>query len=451
MQRHNSEWKDTTAPLTLRLTLFLLFCAVVLNGIIYATAPAEHKENALNHSWDVLNGRGSDDSWGAMQAALDYFAAPTAIPLYSEIFFNRQYRFQYPPSALFALKGMQWLAPANVRVDETQTFPTVTLNDMIGWAFLLATGLATAALLELQLRKYYTAESRLLLAARVAIVAGFTLTFYPLVKAYSLGQLQVWINGLFAVALLCWATGWRALSGVLVGLMCLIKPHYGLFLPWALLRGEWRFLAACATTLAASLTASVLVFGFVNHIDYFRVVSFLSERGEAYYPNHSINGLLNRIMGIFDPTLYRNLDFVAGEFPPFNPLVYGGTLLSSLAILAAALFNRSTRGDCGRLIDFSLMALSCTMASPIAWEHHYGILLPIFAVLVVLVGRRPLWLGLLAVSYALASVYIPATMLLAPTPFNFTQSYLLLAALIVLALLHWRPWAVGEAQASSAG
>jgi hypothetical protein len=248
MQRHSSEWKDTTAPVTLRLTLFLLFCAVVLNGIIYVTAPADYKENALNHSWDVLNGRGSDDSWGAMQAALDYFAAPTAIPLYSEIFFNRQYRFQYPPSALFALKGMQWLAPANVRVDETQTFPTVTLNDMIGWAFLLATGLATAALLELQLRKYYTAESRLLLAARVAIVAGFTLTFYPLVKAYSLGQLQVWINGLFAVALLCWATGWRALSGVLVGLMCLIKPHYGLFLVWAALRREMRFAAACAVT-----------------------------------------------------------------------------------------------------------------------------------------------------------------------------------------------------------
>jgi len=41
-------------------------------------------------------------------------------------------------------------------------------------------------------------------------------------------------------------------------------------------------------------------------------------------------------------------------------------------------------------------------------------------------------------------------MLLAPTPFNFAQSYLLFAALIVLALLHWRPWAVGAAQASSA-
>ncbi len=242
-----------------------------------------------------------------------------------------------------------------------------------------------------------------------SIAAGFTLTFYPIVKAYTLGQLQVWINGLFAVALLCWALGWKSFSGFLVGLTCLMKPHYGLFLAWALLRAEWRFMAVCAATVAAGLGAAVLVFGFANHIDYLRVVSFLGERGEAYYPNHSINGLLNRIMSIADPEQYKNLEFVAGHFPPFNPWVYGLTVSSSAAILAAALLHRSTTGDPARLYDFCLMALSCTMASPIAWEHHYGILLPIFAVLVVAVAPKPLPLGLLAAAYALASVYIPAT------------------------------------------
>jgi alpha-1,2-mannosyltransferase len=444
MPGHSYRWSDATAPFTLRLALFLLFCAVVLNGLIYVTAPAPLKENALNHSWDVVNGRGSDDSWGAMQAALTYFTTPNTTPLYSEIFFNRQFRFQYPPSALFALQGLQRLAPDNVRTDENQTFAGVTLNDIVGWLFIVATGAATAALLELQVRKRYAVHSRVLVAARLAIAAGFTLTFYPVVKAYTLGQLQVWINGLFAVALLCWVIGWKAFSGFLVGLACLMKPHYGLFLPWALLRAEWRFLAVCAATVAAGLGASVLVFGLANHIDYLRVVSFLGERGEAYYPNHSINGLLNRIMAIADPEQYKILEFNAGQFPPFNPWVYGTTVASSIAILAAALVHRSTTADPARLYDFCLMALSCTMASPIAWEHHYGILLPIFAVLVVAVEPRPLPLALLAAAYALASVYIPATMLLAPTPFNFAQSYLLFAALIVLALLHWRPWTDAE-------
>jgi hypothetical protein len=187
-----------------------------------------------------------------------------------------------------------------------------------------------------------------------------------------------------------------------------------------------------------------MVFGLTNHFDYLRVVSFLGERGEAYYPNHSINGLLNRIMSISDPAQYKNLEFIAGHFPPFNPWIYAATLASSIAILAGALLHRSTTGDPNRLYDFSLMALSCTMASPIAWEHHYGILLPIFAVLVVAVAPKPIPLILLAAAYAIASVYIPATMLLAPTLFNFAQSYVLFAALIVLALLHWRPWADRE-------
>jgi hypothetical protein len=184
----------------------------------------------------------------------------------------------------------------------------------------------------------------------------------------------------------------------------------------------------------------VATYGWANHVDYLKVVSFLSEHGETYYPNQSVNGLLNRIMGIAEPSQYRNLDFLAGQFPPLNPLVYGATLISSLAILAKALLRRGTASDSDRILDFSLMALSCTMASPIAWEHHYGVLLPIFAVLVAAATPGALWVAWLAAAYSLTSVYIPATMLLAQSPLNFLQSYLLFGALIILALLHLRPW-----------
>jgi alpha-1,2-mannosyltransferase len=153
-------------------------------------------------------------------------------------------------------------------------------------------------------------------------------------------------------------------------------------------------------------------------------------------------------MSLADPAQYNNLEFIDGQFPPFNAWVYGGTLLSSLAILAAALFHRSTAGDPGRAFDFCIMALSCTMASPIAWEHHYGILLPICAVLVTAATTRVLWVVWLAVAYSVASVFIPATKLLASTPLNFVQSYVLFAALSLLVMLHWRPWA--RAQAATA-
>jgi hypothetical protein len=88
------------------------------------------------------------------------------------------------------------------------------------------------------------------------------------------------------------------------------------------------------------------------------------------------------------------------------------------------------------LFDFCTMALSVTIASPIAWEHHYGILLPIFALLLAASIGNGLRLLLLAVSYVLISNLFFTANLLAATALNFAQSYLFFAALIVLALLH---------------
>ena len=105
-----------------------------------------------------------------------------------------------------------------------------------------------------------------------------------------------------------------------MGVLCLIKPHYGLFVLWALLRKEWRFAFACVAAGLVGLIGSVAVFGFANHLDYLPVLSHLAERGETYYPNHSVNGLLNRLMSVGEPELYRNLDWGDGAFPPFNRL-----------------------------------------------------------------------------------------------------------------------------------
>jgi alpha-1,2-mannosyltransferase len=98
------------------------------------------------------------------------------------------------------------------------------------------------------------------------------------------------------------------------------------------------------------------------------------------------------------------------------------------------------------------MAVSATVASPIAWEHHYGVLFPVFAVLLVGALSSRAQLPWLIVSYVLASNYFIATQLLAPTFWNVIQSYLLFATWILLVLLHLRPpLPLASAHASSAG
>jgi hypothetical protein len=438
---------NVSLALTLGLALFLLVNAFALNSVLRLVSPDYYSETVLNHTTDVLHAEGCDDSWGIMAYALRYAQSPHTTPLFAEIFFNQRLKFQYPPSSLFAIAGMLWLGgPELVRTAECPDFALASLNDVLGWVFILMSAVSSAILLERGLRQTVPGpSSTALIAVRSVLVLGLALTFYPIVKAFTLGQIQIWLNGMLALSLLCWATNWKASSGVLVGLMCLVKPHYGLFVLWAVLRREWRFTFACVAAGSFGLVASIATFGWTDNIDYLQVFWFLSQHGEVYYPNQSFNGLLNRVMTLIDPDNYDSLGFDDNGFPPFNPWIYGGTVATSLALLSAALLRRGKEGDSDRVFDFCTMALSVTMASPIAWEHHYGIIFPIFAVLLASVIGHRTRLLLLAVSYVVISNFFPVANLLAPTVFNVAQSYLLFAALIVLALLHTaRPgWQLG--------
>ena len=426
----------TSRKLTLALLAFFLLNALALNAVIWAASPEPHKTTALKHTVDVLKGEGGDDSWGAMQVALDHVAELPGTPLYSKVFFTDHYRFQYPPSALFALSAMLALDPARVQVTDGYDGPWPAINTIAGWLFIALTAAATAALLEVSLAAFRPdVDWRPWRAWRSLLVACLTLTFYPVVKAFTLGQIQVWINALFALGLLAWASGWKVPSGLLIGVISLIKPHYGLFLAWAILRREMRFASACAATILVGLAASVALYGLANHLDYIRVLSFLSQHGEAYYPNQSVNGLLNRVMSIFDPQAYVNLDLPAGQFPPFTAWIWAVTVASSLLLLLFALVVPLRWQRRQPVLDLCLMAVACTMASPIAWEHHYGVALPAFAVLAAACLDNRFRLALAGISYVLMSTFVSAANLLAGTPLNVFQSTLFAGAVILLALL----------------
>src|SRR5215468_12334126 len=126
-------------------------------------------------------------------------------------------------------------------------------------------------------------------------------------------------------------------------------------------------------------------------------------------------------MVLIDPEHWTSIDFDDNAFPPYSLLVYGGTLVASIVLLSAALFRRGNKGDPDRTFDFCTMALSITIASPIAWEHHYGTILPVFAVLLPSVIGNRRRLILLILSYVVISNFIPVANLLAPTIFNIAQ------------------------------
>jgi alpha-1,2-mannosyltransferase len=87
------------------------------------------------------------------------------------------------------------------------------------------------------------------------------------------------------------------------------------------------------------------------------------------------------------------------------------------------------------------MGLGATLASPIAWEHHYGILFPIFVCLWLILwfGDSPLksiWAkAAFVICYLLAANVIPFTKFLAGSYLNILQSYLFFAACGVFIML----------------
>ncbi len=430
-----------------RIALIALLCALLPPVLLW---PMQGAESNISHAYHWWRGDGMADSWGPVANALAYFDGDRSRGLYQVTYFESTDQFLYPPPSLLLFQPFRSLSGSAADF-------TATLNAVSWWVVLAIAGLT--ALVYVRSTDRFAAVTGAVPAGtgrrerivQIAAVAAATLLFYPIVKGYTLGQVQTWITFLFAGAVLAWLWGGRAVPGALVGLICLIKPQLGLLVLWAALRREWRFAAGWAVVVGGLGLVSLWVYGLAPHLDYLRLLWFLQDRGESFYASHSVNSLMNRLLFIgpnleWDPTHSQIT---------YDLRVHLVSTASTLILLGTALFWRiSGRGRVGGL-ELGIAGLSITMASPIAYEHHYGVLAPILAVLGAAMAADPRtgrgeWAAL-AVAYVLAAHFFPITQRLADTPFNVLQSTLLFGGIAVLVLLYrlgrrWsrRPAAVTE-------
>lgn len=377
-----------------------------------------------------------NDSWIPMQKAFDYVKVKHQTPLYDEIFFNQKVKFQYPSSSLLVFSFLNSIDSFLKVVGKSwfgilKDFSWICIVVMIYFVIKIF-NLSFAENVEPS--RNHT--SKIDLITRNIFLVILSLTFYPVILAHNAGQIQVWINSLFAILFWCWMKEKKAISGVIAGIMCLIKPQYSIILVWAILRKQLNFTVAMSATILSGLSVSILIFGITDNINYLSVLSFISKHGEAYYPNQSINGLLNRLLFNGD-----NLNFDPHSFPPFNLFVYVGTIISSIAFISLALYPPKKSNEKGSITDMAIFVLTCTIASPVAWEHHYGILLPIYAFLLPCLLNKQIFgrltIPYFCLSYLLATNYFAITRQLANVPFlNILQSYLFFGALMLLICLY---------------
>jgi len=380
---------------------------------------------ALDHAIWVFTDEIGNDSWRPMKLAYDHWTESQGQSLlYTDLLLPVKVKFLYPPTALLIT---QFIEENNIDLLAFSTAATII------FLFLMVAGVVATGLYSY---KEYKAPQ---LSAKEQTAVGIVLTlllftFYPVVKAGTLGQMQVWLNAFFAISILCYITGHDVLAGIMLGLMASIKPHYALFILWGLLRGNTRLVIAITATGMLGVLLGMHEFGFAMYLDYLRGLSFVTQHGESYYTNQSFNALAGRLFSVRYPEIFNNLRWNGYRYPPYNVWIFSFTQITSIATLVISLIKTKSQSRESKLADFLLMGLGATLASPIAWEHHYGILFPVFVCtwLILWFGNTPLkntWIKItFVVLYLIAANVFPFAKFVAGSYFNILQSYLLIAA-----------------------
>lgn len=400
-----------------RLLLFVLLNVLLANTafklvahFVFHTGVEEMRDRYM----DFLHFRQFTDSWTPMLGSVNAYLAHPAAPIYQAKLYDT---LIYPLTSILPLYWMRRAGIGNASV-----FHVLMIASWIAVCAIIAVQVLIAAKILRPVRLSWQA------AVATAMAAFF---FMPITLAFSLGQAQIFLDLFFALLVLFWIQRRERAAGVMMALLAMVKPQFGLLLLWAALRRRWGALAAGMATLAVGGAISLAVFGVRNNLDYLGVLASLSRKAQPHYANQSMFGLLNR--AIFNG---ENLPYHPYVYPPYVPWIYYVTLATTATLILLALaYPWRTRA--GTMADLATVGVVSVIATPMAWEHHYGVMLPIFVWLwfgVYRTGIGSVWK--LALAFVLIADFLSPFNFLAAIPVaNVLQSYMYFGALLLLWLL----------------
>jgi alpha-1,2-mannosyltransferase len=402
-----------------RLLLFVVCSLLLANVVQWGLCRVLHLGNPGSIKIEItsfLHMRQWTDSWLPMMKSLDYFNANPTKPIYAAPLYDTLIYSLASELPLVALRRLGVGDAAMLR-----------LLSLFSWLSVVGVAAMSIAMGRKLLRMRGV---ELTWPAVVAVILA-CLGCYPLLKGYSLGNAQTMLSFGFALMLYLWTSGREREAGVVAALLAFVKPQYVLLLVWMVVRRRWGAMWAFLICSAVLLAMSVAVFGWHNNLDYVGVLASLSHKAQSHYANQSMFGTLNRM--IFNG---ENLGYTPHVYTPYVAWVYRTTVITSLVLVGGVLLFPwgRLRGSTG---DIAAMGLASVAASPMAWEHHYGIVFGIFAWFWFAYGcwgtKRPWLWGL---SFFLCDNFLAATNLLADKRgWNVLQSYMYFGALLLIVLL----------------
>ncbi|HZL27867.1 MAG TPA: glycosyltransferase family 87 protein [Acidobacteriaceae bacterium] len=356
------------------------------------------------------------DSWRPMMMSLDAFRAHPSQAIYGAKLYDT---LIYPLASLLPMVLLRKLGLGDAAMLRVLAWAS--------WMAVLGVAAVSIALARRLLRERGAALTWPSILAIVLAVLGC----YPLLKGYALGNAQTFLSLGFVVMLYLWTARRERSAGVVAALLTMVKPQFVLLLVWMAVRRRWGAMWAFLATAAAVTAVSIAVFGWHNNLDYIGVIAGLSHKAQSHFANQSMFGTINRMI-----LNGENIGYTPYVYTPYIPWVYRVTVLTALLIVGAALVFPWGRLR-GSTADIAAMGLASVAASPMAWEHHYGIVVGIFVWVWFAYGcwqRKGPWL--LGVAFFLTMNFLAATNLLADRRgWNVLQSYMYFGALLLLFVL----------------
>ena len=303
---------------------------------------------------------------------LVYYAALAQVTV-GELHMNDFGKFYY--SAQYYLEGrnMYGASPATlIPVDTTESRHFWNLNPphfhllilpfamlapgtaVIAWSVvnLLALALAAALIVkELQIR---ISGGGLIGASALIVISS------PMDTIIATGQFTFLLMVPVTLAWIAARRGQWERAAVIVGLLASIKPFFGIFWVYLVLRRQVRAAVAMAGVGAACFLVGLLVFGWQAHVQWLNALSGVEW---SWAPmNGSIAGIVARMFA---------------DSPLFDPLVSAPTLvrpitaLGNLAILvASAVLLRRQHAAGSADIVFAVLLLVAQLVSPLGWIYY---------------------------------------------------------------------------------
>ncbi len=226
----------------------------------------------------------------------------------------------------------------------------------------------------------------------------FIFAFLAFPTKFTLGMGQV---NFFALALLLLTIRYK--SGVFLGLLFIIKPHFLFLLP---LFG-FSIILPAVLLLGSGVFVTGLLFGWNQYVYYVQTLpQLLVFAGRSIYYNQGLGAFLSR-------TLPNTL---AGEL----------TLWISLLLVVCAIWfiwNKRLPLRSSIMLFIPIFLL----VEPLSWQHHYVFLLPVYVWLAGRIKRPALW-TVFWLSYALVAINFQ-------NPSSFFLSHVFFGNVLLLSLV----------------